>query len=456
MSVDVAIVGGGISGLTAARMLCARGFDVRLIEREAACGGVIRTDAVYGFVIDTGPDTLLTHKPAAIALVKDLGLESSLVAPLPRRTTYVVRDSTLRTLPETSALGLPIGWKTVVGATAFSLPGKLRMAAEPFIRPAPPADDESIASFVRRRFGREAEQFVAEPLLAGLHRGDPSRLSMRALFPFLAKAERDHGSVTRAWQRMPARGGGSGSMSLREGLSEIPRRMQRDLLPDVLITGSEVVEIRRADSAYRVLLQDGRELSARAVILATPAYATALFVSSLDPELARLCGTIRYAPASAVALGFKRNDIADRLDGWGFVVPARERGRAVKSASWVSSKWPGRAPGDHALLRVSLDSQVGIDTSDDTLVDWALADLQPLLRITGAPVLARVYRRPRAMPQLEVGHLGKIAAIERRLAENEGLFVSAAGFRGVGLPDCIADAQRTAEKVEDWISACGA
>jgi oxygen-dependent protoporphyrinogen oxidase len=105
---------------------------------------------------------------------------------------------------------------------------------------------------------------------------------------------------------------------------------------------------------------------------------------------------------------------------------------------------------------VSLDSQVGIDTSDDTLVDWALADLQPLLRITGAPVLARVYRRPRAMPQLEVGHLGKIAAIERRLAENEGLFVSAAGFRGVGLPDCIADAQRTAEKVEDWISACGA
>lgn len=258
MSVDVAIVGGGISGLTAARMLCARGFDVRLIEREAACGGVIRTDAVYGFVIDTGPDTLLTHKPAAIALVKDLGLESSLVAPLPRRTTYVVRDSTLRTLPETSALGLPIGWKTVVGATAFSLPGKLRMAAEPFIRPAPPADDESIASFVRRRFGREAEQFVAEPLLAGLHRGDPSRLSMRALFPFLAKAERDHGSVTRAWQRMPARGGGSGSMSLREGLSEIPRRMQRDLLPDVLITGSEVVEIRRADSAYRVLLQDGR------------------------------------------------------------------------------------------------------------------------------------------------------------------------------------------------------
>ena len=453
MSIDVAIVGGGISGLTAARTLSARGLDVRLIEREPACGGVIRTECVDGFVIDSGPDTLLAHKPAALALVRELGLEGSLVAPLPRRTTYVVRRSTLRTLPETSALGLPTGWKTVVDATAFSWPGKLRMAAEPFVRPAPPADDESVASFVRRRFGREAETLVAEPLLAGLHRGDPSRLSMRALFPFLANAERDHGSVTRAWQKMPVRGGGGGSMSLREGLSQIPRRMQSDLPADVAITGTAVVEIRRFGTEHHLLLQDGRELTARAVVLATPAYATATLVSSLDAELARLCASIRYAPASAVALGFKRHDISDRLEGWGFVVPARERRRAVKSASWVSSKWPGRAPGDHALLRLSLDGDVPFDTPDETLVEWALEDLRPLLRITGTPVLARVYRRPRAMPQLEVGHLQKLAAIERRLSANAGLFVSAAGFRGVGLPDCIADAQKTANLVDAWIKA---
>src|SRR5690606_36780495 len=198
------------------------------------------------------------------------------------------------------------------------------------------------------------------------------------------------------------------------------------------------------------------ELRARALLLATPAYATASLVSSLDAELARLCATIRYVPASAVALGFKRSDIADRLDGWGFVVPARERRRAVKSASLVSSKWPGRAPGDHALLRLSLDDNVTIDMPDEMLVEWALGDLRPLLRITGVPVLSRVYRRPRAMPQLEVGHLDKIAAIERRLAEHGELFVSAAGFRGVGLSDCIADAQKTAEKVEAWVRMCAA
>ena len=167
--IDVAIVGGGISGLSAARALCGRDLRVRLFERAAACGGVIQTDRVGEFVIDSGPDTLLSHKPAALALVRELGLDGSLVAPLPPRTTYVLRRSALRTLPETSALGLPTDWKTLVGARAFSWHGKVRMAAEALIPPSAPASDESIGSFVRRRFGREAVTYVAEPVLAGLH-----------------------------------------------------------------------------------------------------------------------------------------------------------------------------------------------------------------------------------------------------------------------------------------------
>lgn len=178
---DVAVVGGGISGLTAARELCARGFTVRLLEREPVCGGVIQTDQVDGFVIDSWPDTLLAHKPAALALVRELGLDVELVSPMTCRTTYVVRESRLRSLPETSALGLPTGWRTVVGARAFSWHDKLRMAAEAFIRPQPPASDESIGSFVRRRVGREAEAYVAEPVLAGLASG-------RCVTPVVARA----------------------------------------------------------------------------------------------------------------------------------------------------------------------------------------------------------------------------------------------------------------------------
>lgn len=432
--------------MTAARELCAKGLSVRLLERDPVCGGVIRTDHVNGFVIDSGPDTLLAHKPTALALVRELGLEAHLISPMPCRTTFVLRRSELRNLPDTSALGLPTGWRTVVGARAFSWRGKFRMAAEAFIPPTPPASDESIGSFVRRRFGREAEAYVAEPVLAGLHRGDASRLSMQALFPFLLNAERTHGSVARAWQKMPARPGGGGSMSLQDGLAQIPQRMQHDLPDGVTTTATEVVAVERP-GPYQLHLGDGSELSARAVLLATPAYASAKLLRSLDPELAALCDTIRYLPSVTVALGYRRSSIGDRLQGWGFVVPARER-RRVRSASWVSSKWPGRAPDGQALLRLSLHcSQGEIESSDDTFAAWAHDEIRLLLRINGDPVMSRVYRRPRAMPQLEVGHLDRVSAIEGRLSSNAGLFISAAGFRGVGLPDCIADARKTAERI---------
>ena len=446
MTVDVAIVGGGISGLTAARKLCAHGLSVRLLERGPVCGGLIRTDHVDDFVIDAGPDTLLAHKPAALMLVEELGLGGHLISPLPVRTTYVVRRDALRSLPETSALGLPTGWRTVVGARAFSWHGKLRMAAEAVIPPAPPATDESIGSFVRRRFGREAAVYVAEPVLAGLHRGDASRLSMRALFPFLANAERTHGSVARAWQQASAGPRGRGSMSLRDGLSQIPERMQHQLPAGVTATRAEVVSLQNSEG-YRLSLSDGAEVQAKTVLLATPAYVTARLVRDMDQHLSQICGTIRYAPSLTVALGYRRDAIVHPLRGWGFVVPARER-RRVRSASWVSSKWPGRAHPDRALLRLSMNcTDHELDVTDDTLAEWAHADVSSLLSIGEAPIMSRVYRQPRAMPQLEVGHLDRMALIDRRLASHPGLFVSAAGFRGIGLPDCISDASATADRV---------
>jgi oxygen-dependent protoporphyrinogen oxidase len=276
--VDVVIVGGGISGLSAARALCGRGMRVRLIEREAACGGVVQTDHVGQFVIDTGPDTLLAHKPAAIALAREVGLEANLVTPLPQRSTYLLRRSRLRTLPQTSALGLPTDWKTLVSAGAFSWPGKLRMAAEAFVPPSAVTEDESIGSFVRRRFGREALTCVAEPVLAGIHRGDAARLSVRALFPVLANAERTHGSVARAWRNMPARSGAGGSLSLRGGLGQLVAAMQAQLPSGVVVTGREVQAIERGE-AFGVSLSDGSTLSARAVILATPASTESLRTS---------------------------------------------------------------------------------------------------------------------------------------------------------------------------------
>lgn len=445
--VSVAIIGGGISGLTAARTLCRNDLNVRLFEREQRCGGVVRTDRVGEFVIDVGPDTLLTHKPAAISLVRELGLAGGLVDPLPHRSTYVLRQRSLRTLPETSAMGLPTNWQTLATASAFSWRGKLRMAAEVLLPARPAPSDESISSFVRRRFGHEAVRYVAEPLLAGFHRGDASRLSLRALFPFLADAEKRHGSVARAWRTIQLRPGGTGSQSLRNGLGGFVAELSAQLPDGVATTRSEVTAIERDGHGFRLQLADGEVATARTVVLATPAHVTSKLVSDVDSKLAALCAEIRYVSAVNVALGYARDAVANSLEGSGFVVPASER-RRIRSVSWMSSKWPGRAPAGSVLLRVSLGRAAEtFELSDRTLIDWAHEDLRDLLGLSAPPLLARVYRLPLAMPQLEVGHLDRMAAIDRRLSVLPGLFITASGFRGVGLPDCIKDAQSVAERV---------
>jgi oxygen-dependent protoporphyrinogen oxidase len=446
--IDVTIVGGGISGLAAARELCRAGLAVRLLEREPHCGGVIRTDTIDGFVIDSGPDTLLGHKPAAIALCRDLGLEPWLVSPLAPRTTYVLRGGRLRPLPETSAMGLPTDWRTLVTTRAFSWLGKLRMAAEPAIRRGS-APDESIASFIGRRFGREAVTYLGEPLLAGIHRGDASRLSLPALFPALADAERSHGSVVRSWRPFAPTSSSArtASVSLRDGLGRLVATLADTLPPGVAVPSADVRRVEH-DGAWVTRLADGRAIRSRAVLLSVPAHAAGALVQTVDEELGRLCDGIRHAPSVTVAMGYRAAAAREAWRGWGVVVPA-SAGLRVGSATWVTSKWPHRAPPDHVLIRASLAracASEALEASDACVQSWVADELRRLFGIGAEPTMVKVQRWPRAMPQLEVGHLARMAAIEARLSALPGLFVSAAGFRGVGIPHCVADATTHARR----------
>jgi protoporphyrinogen/coproporphyrinogen III oxidase len=455
--VDVVVIGGGISGLTAARALCLAGLRVRLFEREARCGGKIRTEHAGGFVIDSGPDTLLGHKPAAIALCRALGLDAALMPPLAPRTTYVVRQGRLRALPETSAFGFPTDWKTLLTTRAFSWRGKARMAAEPLI-PRGAQADESIASFVGRRFGAEAVTYLAEPLLAGIHKGNAARLSMHALFPSFVEAERTHGSVVRSWARRQGRATGSGSMSLAEGLGHLVQRLHAALPAGVIRTGAPVRAVERgpaAVSSFTTILADGVTIGSRAVVLAVPPPVVGAVLDGMDAELAGLAAAIRCESSLSVALGYRREEVRRPLQGWGLVVPPGE-GLNVSAVSCVSSKWLHRAPAGHVLFRVSLGGTGRprlMDETDEQLIARAHGDLSQLLGIAGMPVLARAFRWRDAMPQFDVGHLQRLAAIESRLSQRPGLFLSAAGFRGVGLPDCIADAQRVAEHAAGHLRA---
>ena len=442
--VSVAVVGGGISGLAAAYELQARRAQYVLLERAPRAGGVIRTDRVDGFTVDGGPDALLVQKPAAVELCRELGLGDRLVPTLPPRTAFVMRAGRLHPLPADSVLGIPTRVGPLASTRLLSAAGKARMAADLVLPAGGPtaAADESIASFFARRFGREAVDYIAEPLLAGIHAGYVERLSVRALFPRLVEAERAHDSVIRglAAGRRGARTPDGPFRSLPGGVGELAGALAGRLAPEALRTGSGVREIR-GPAPYRLLLDGGESITARQVVLAVPAYAAAGLLRPLDAELAALCGGIPHTSTATVALGYPRDAIRHDLRGTGFVVPRIERGVTVMAGTWVSSKWPGRAPPGHALLRGFVGGArdgAALDRSDAELIDAVHRDFARLLDIAGRPSLARVYRWPGLNPQYEVGHLARLAAVDARLARLPGLHLAGASFRGVGIPDCIA------------------
>jgi oxygen-dependent protoporphyrinogen oxidase len=451
---DVLIVGAGIAGLAAAYELQRRGVDVRVLEGSDRSGGVIRTERFDGWVIDAGPDSLLVQKPAAVALCRELGIAGRLMPTQQPRTAYILRDNRLHPIADGSFLGFPISLKALIGSSLFTLGGRARMALEVAVPGREGDADESVASFVQRRFGEEAGLYIADPLLAGIHAGDADRLSMRALFPRLVDAERRTGSVIRAFRALRVTSTPQGAfVSLPGGVFELVEALTAALTPGTVILGARATDIRR-EHGFTVDSAAG-QIRARAVVLAAPAYAAGALLRGLDTTLAGLCERIPYASTATVAFGYRRDQIAHPLRGTGFVVPRVER-RALLAATWVSSKWPGRAPDGHALLRGFLGGGRDphrLDRSDDDLVEAARDELAELLGISGAPLFARLYRWTKQSPQYEVGHHQRLASIEARLAALPGVFVTGSGFRAIGIPDCIADGRETAARAAEFLAA---
>jgi oxygen-dependent protoporphyrinogen oxidase len=456
------VVGGGIAGLAAAHRAVelarerGQALDLVLLEAARRPGGTIRTEHVDGYCLEGGPDSFISEKPWALALAERLGLGPRLRRTDERyRRTYVVRGRRLLPLPEGFLLLAPTRAWPVLRSPLLSWRGKLRLGLDLVLPRGPVVPDESLGAFVRRRLGREALERIAQPLAAGIYTADPDRLSLAATMPRFLALEREHRSVVLGLRRTATareRAAAVGPrwtlfVTLAGGMAELVDALAARLPAGAVRLGRAATGLAPGPEGWRVRVADGQALDADAVVLAGPAYGAAALVADVDAELARLLDGIGYASSAAVALAYPRAAIRHPLDAFGFVVP-RTEGRAALACTFSSVKYPDRAPEGFALLRVFLGGALGaalLEQDDAALVRAAHADLAELLGITGAPVLDRVWRHPRAMPQYAVGHLDRVAAIERRLARLPGLAVVGGAYRGVGMADAVRSGEAAAE-----------
>jgi oxygen-dependent protoporphyrinogen oxidase len=445
---DVVIVGAGITGLTAAYEVARRGLRPLVLEASSRAGGLILTEHVNGLTIEAGPDSLLTTKPAALDLVRELGLDAEIQSVRLPGGAFVLSGRTLHPLPRPSVLGIPKTWGALARYSLLSPIARARLALEPLIPARRDRRDESIGSFFRRRFGPDSVDLIAQPLLGGIHAGDIESLSMQSLFPRLLETERTTGSILRA--PAGATAGVSPFASLRGGMATLVHAIERRLPDQAIRYNAQVDRLERTRSGWRAGTDE-----ARAVILTAPAHVAAALLAPLDVEAARLCGQVPYVSTASVALAWPREAIAHPLTGTGFVVARRHSDVRITACTWVSSKWEGRAPEGTALLRAFVggahDPDV-VSMSDEALIALVRADLSRILGISAPPSLARAYRWRNAGAQHTVGHLARVDALEKRLVDHAGLFVAGSGFRSVGIPDCVADARRVAGEAAEFLA----
>ena len=468
---QVAIVGGGISGLAAAYTLeklrpGGTPVEYTLFESSARLGGVIQTDCRDGYVIEAGADSFLSAKSWARNLCEEIGLGHQLIYSRDHeRKTYIVVRGQLVPIPDGMQFMVPTSSRAVMASRLFSVGTKLRFLNE-YLNPGKfktASDDESVESFVARHFGDEVVDRLAEPLLAGIYGGEASNMSVRSVLPMMVKMEEEHGSLICA--ALAARRDRSASShplftSLRGGMGTLVEALVSKLQPNCLRTKSPVQQARYQEG-WRLTV-DGREELFDSLILAVPAYVAAALLRgrSANPDggLAEQLGGIEYTSSIAIALGYKVEDVqrtkAKLPSGFGFLVP-RSEGKRMMACTFVHQKFDHRVPEGGLLLRTFFGGKRNQDLMnlpETELVAVARRELRAIMRWDVEPELTRIYRWSRVMAQYEVGHGGRMKAIEQFARELPHFHLAGNAYQGIGIPDCIRSGEKAALEILKNIS----
>ena len=463
----VAIIGGGVAGLAAAHRVVelakenSLNIDLTLLEASPRLGGSIATEKIGDFLVEAGADSFITEKPWALRLCERLGLSSRLVSTQAAyQKIYVVNRGKLVPLPIGFFLIAPTRFWPFVYSPLFSWPGKLRIAAEIVLPRGRNDQDESLGSFVRRRFGAETLERVAQPLIGGIYASDPDQLSLTATMPRYKEMERSKRSIIRAmWseQRRRARSeSGSGArwslfVTLAGGMQELIDSIVQRIPKSAMRLDSPATHLShdREKKSWRIAVGNSESITADAVVIATPAFQAANIIEPITSDAAAELKQIAYASTSTVSLGYGRKDFPRPPDSFGFVVPAVEQ-RKIMACTFSSLKYPGRAPEDHILLRAfvggALQPELFAD-DDATMLKNVRGELASLLGVVAEPVLSRIWRHPKSMPQYRVGHAARVERIETTLRQFPSIALAGNAYHGVGISDCVRTGEEAAEKL---------
>jgi len=454
---DVAIIGGGISGLSVLHYLRRKnaGKKIRLFESDSKEGGTIGTDYIDGYSFDHGPNGFLDREPLTLQLCDELGLTNQLERTNEKANKrFILRKGKLREVPMSPPKFL--------SSDILSLKGKLRLLMEPFSSRPDDTIDESLYDFAKRHMGKEAADYLIQPMVSGIFGGLAERLSLKSCFPIMYEMENEYGSLFKAMikksRKAKAEGkkaggpGGPGGRltSLRGGLYGIIERFV-ELYSDFIQLDTKVKSISRNDTGYLIQFDNNQNVTAQHIVIATPSYIAAQITKQLSESLSESFSKIEYAPIAVICQGYQQSNIRHSLDGFGFLVPQKENLRILGSI-WTSSIFAERAPKGYAQFRTMIGGDgdhESLGLSDKELLSQVESDLDSIIGIEGVPEITMIYRWKDGIPQYKIGHSEVMANIEAELAKFENIFITGNAYYGIGLNDCVKQSYAVAQKFSE-------